>query len=458
MDPYRHKVITDPVHGAIGLSELETRVVNSATFQRLRRLKQLGLASLVYPNADHSRFAHSLGVFHLMGRGIDTLIHKGHLGAEDKQKLRLAALLHDVGHYPYSHLMERVDADPLRQAWLGASTAPPEVPYPEHEELGQLLVTGRGDLSGPLRSAGFDPVEVAKVFRGEHDRHIYNDLIHSSLDFDRMDYLIRDSIGTGVPFGRIDLEYLLNHLDADEEGRLGLEPRAATAGEHFMLARYFMSRVVYLHKTVFGFEALMRHVLFLLRKEGLLWRDGKAIAGIVEDEEEFARFHDDYVDGVIDRQAKRGDALGLLCKSLRLRLQPVLLWEFRELAEKGGRRAEAVVRFQTRRKDHLEELARRHGVPLECFLWEDPKDVSLEKVGPFIGIDNAATPDEVEELLRIVEKGGTGRPLIALEDSLVHHLSHLRLRTTRLYVVGLDKEVEKDKIEAIRRKVVGWTR
>src|SRR5262245_52475840 len=194
LDEFRYKVVTDPVHGDIGLSQLEVDLIDTPSFQRLRRLKQLGLASLVYPNADHSRFAHSLGVFHLMGRGIDTLIHKERLDeSTDKQKLRLAALLHDVGHYPYSHLMERVDADPLCHEWLGAGGQPPTDPYPDHEELGKWLVTGRPDLSNLLTSDGFDPAEIAKNFKGEHDRHIYNDLIHSSLDFDRMDYLIRDS-------------------------------------------------------------------------------------------------------------------------------------------------------------------------------------------------------------------------------------------------------------------------
>jgi HD superfamily phosphohydrolase len=461
VDPYRHKVVTDPVHGAIGLSELETRVVNSPTFQRLRRLKQLGLASLVYPNADHSRFAHSLGVFHLMGRGIDTLIHKGHLKAdEDKQKLRLAALLHDVGHYPYSHLMERVDADPLRHAWLGDGTSPPAAAYPEHEELGQLLVTGRSDLTALLASGGFDPKEIAKIFRGEHTRHIYNDLIHSSLDFDRMDYLMRDSIGTGVPFGRIDLEYLLNHLGADNEGRLGLEPRAATAAEHFMLARYFMTKVVYFHKTVFGFEALMRHVLFLLRREKRLWEDGTAIKAVVSSEQEFSKFHDDYVDSVIDQRAGYADTLGLLCQSLRLRRQPVLLWEARELVRKDGPQSAAAIRFQTRRKDQLSDLAKRNGIPLECFLWEDPKDLSLEKAGPFVGIASGLHPEEADEMLRIVEANGNSSPLITHENSLVHHLSALRLRTTRLYVVGLDKSqaADREKFEALRKEVEDWTK
>jgi HD superfamily phosphohydrolase len=454
VDPYRYKILTDPVHGAIGLSEFETAVVNSPTFQRLRRLKQLGLASLVYPNADHSRFAHSLGVFHIMGRAIDTLIHKGRLQAEDKPKLRLAALLHDVGHYPYSHLMERLDDDPLRHAWIGAGGVPP-VRYPDHEELGQLLVTGRSDLTALLSRNGFDPAEIAKIFRGAHGRPTYNDLVHSSLDLDRMDYLIRDAISTGVPFGRIDLEYLLTHLDTDKNGKLGLEPKATTAAEHCMLARYFMSKVVYFHKTVFAFEALLRQILFLLRRDGRLWPDGQAIRRVVTDETQFARFHDGYIDALIDEVAARTGSLSLLCRCLRLRRRPLLIKEFRTLERKNGPRSETVIRFQTRRGDRLPDLAARHGIPIECFLWEDPKDISLEKVGPFVGITSELRPEETEELLRIVAADGTSRPLITDENSLVHHLSPLRLRTTRLYVVT-DEPLDAGKTRAIRDEVEGW--
>jgi HD superfamily phosphohydrolase len=268
---------------------------------------------------------------------------------------------------------------------------------------------------------------------------------------------MRDSIGTGVPFGRIDLEYLLNHLDADKNDKLGLEPRATTAAEHFMLARYFMSKTVYFHKTVFGFEALMRHLLFLLRQEGKLWADGTAIKSIVKKDREFARFHDDHVDSVIDARARSTDNTGRLCRCLRLRLAPVLLWECRELSQKSGPRNEAAVRFQTRRRDRLAELAKKHHIPMECFLWEDPKDVSLERVGPLVGIEIELGPDETEEVLRIVEKDGTSHPLISYDNSLVHHLSHLRLRTTRLYVVGLDKDHEAAKIAAIKADVAEWT-
>jgi uncharacterized protein len=458
MGNYRHKVVVDPVHGAIGLSEVETKVVNTPTFQRLRRLKQLGLASLVYPTADHSRFAHSLGVFHIMGRAIDTLIAKGRLLEEDRQKLRLAALLHDVGHYPYSHLTERIDADPQRSVWLGAtaSEAPP-VPYPDHETLGQLFVTVRPDVVSALDEAGFDPAEIATIFQGEHSNPLYNGLIHSSLDLDRMDYLVRDSLATGVPFGRIDLEYLLTHLDAGEDGRLGLLEKAATAAEHFMLARYFMTKVVYFHKTVFAFEALLRQILFLLRKEGLLWVDGNAVRRVVSEEAEFAAFCDDHVEALIDKGADREDRVGLLCKALRLRRPPVLLKEVRTVSRERSQSPE-FTNFLARRKDKLGDLAERHGVAREQFLWEDPKDQSFEKLGPYLPLGRSLDPSETDEFLRIIHADRTSDLLISNDCHLVHHLSSLRFKTARLYLVNTDPPLPPEKVKAIKREVDGWLR
>ncbi len=120
---YQHKVICDPVHGHIGISRTEQELIDTPSFQRLRNLKQLGLASLVYPNATHSRFAHSLGVFHIMGRIIDLLLRRDILSNGDRKKLRLAALLHDIGHYPYSHLFELLDKDKYRPRYLIDSSA-----------------------------------------------------------------------------------------------------------------------------------------------------------------------------------------------------------------------------------------------------------------------------------------------------------------------------------------------
>ncbi|NOT01005.1 MAG: HD domain-containing protein [Phycisphaerales bacterium] len=143
-DEFRHKVITDPVHGEIGLSRLEVDLIDTQSFQRLRRLKQLGLATLVYPSASHSRFSHSLGVFHIMSRAIELMVRRGKFTDTEGRLLRIAALLHDIGHYPYSHLVERLDRDPYRKALLGGGRrGKPARSYPDHEKLSAMIVTGR---------------------------------------------------------------------------------------------------------------------------------------------------------------------------------------------------------------------------------------------------------------------------------------------------------------------------
>lgn len=302
---FREKIITDPVHGEIGLSALEIELINGGSFQRLRRIKQLGLAPLVYPSANHSRFSHSLGVFHIMGRIFDLLIDAGQVRESDRVKLRVAALLHDIGHYPYSHVLEYIEREHVRAGWLvrdskkqkPAQGSRKASPYPSHERLGQLIITTRQDIVNPLRENGIDPEEISSMIAGEHNEPLLNELIHSSLDADRLDYLVRDSIHTGVPYGRIDIDYLLNNLTVTDDGHLAVRPNASTAAEHLLIARYFMSKVVYLHKTVFGFEALLRRILSLMRKAGLLYKDGEEIKRLVSSPK-FVNFHDGYIDSL----------------------------------------------------------------------------------------------------------------------------------------------------------------
>jgi HD superfamily phosphohydrolase len=156
---YRHKVICDPVHGDIGVSALEVQLIDSPSFQRLRNLKQLGLATLVYPNASHSRFAHSLGVFRIMSRMINLLVDKGKFSDGDRRIMWVAALLHDIGHYPYSHLMEFVDRDRHRPSYLlkpkagkGQAATPKLQRYPDHEKIGQLIIMAYRKSSATLSS------------------------------------------------------------------------------------------------------------------------------------------------------------------------------------------------------------------------------------------------------------------------------------------------------------------
>ena len=462
---FRHKVICDPVHGDIGLSALEEELIDSPSFQRLRNLKQLGVASLVYPNASHSRFAHSLGVFRIMGVIIDLLVNKSKFTDEDRRKMRVAALLHDIGHYPYSHLMEFVDRDRHRPSYLlkpkadkGGTPAPKLERYPDHEKIGQLVITKREDIFKPLQANGIDPEEIASIIRGEHTKQAFNQLIHSSLDMDRMDYLVRDSLGTGVPYGKIDLHYLLSNLDVTDEGEVVVSYKAAAAAEHFLVARYFMYKTVYMHKTTFGFEALLRHILFLLRDHGHIYRDGKEIEQLVL-EEAFLDFHDGYVDGLVNKYAhqKSPKTVVPLCKALKERKPPKLVHEVAVLSLHSQGTPSEYALFVKDRGNRVKELEGKFKIEASRWIWEDPKDVKFESLGPFVSLSEAPdiTAEETAELIRVRMRDGSVRPLVEDKNSIVHHLSQLKLRMSRLYVVGPVSDAD---FARIQKHVQSWAK
>lgn len=274
-----------------------------------------------------------------------------------------------------------------------------------------------------------------------------------------MDYMVRDSLGTGVPYGRIDLDRLLGNLDVADDGDVVVSSKAAAAAEHFLVARYFMYKTVYMHKTTFGFEALLRHILFLLRKRGDIYPDGNAVESMILTDD-FLAFHDGYVDGVVQKFAKTGttDAVATLCNTLKERKPPRLLHEVAVLHDSSEKQPNVEhALFCQNRIDKIKGLASMHNIPVEFWIWEDPKDVSFESLGPFIPLSQAAdiTPEETAELIRIRSKDGTVRQLVEDRHSVIHHLSKLRLQMSRLY---LAVTVDDKKLEEIKAEVKAWAK
>lgn len=463
---YRHKIIIDPVHGDIGLSELETKIIDTPTFQRLRRLKQLGLASMVYPNASYSRFTHSLGVLYIASRVIEIFRIKGGLSNEnDIRKLRIAGLLHDIGHYPYSHLMEYIDWDSYISSYFSTegsehgNGSSKVVPYPKHQEVGRLILTKRKDIREILESEDIDPEEITALIEGKHTS--IPNLLHKSLDVDRMDYLVRDSLNTGVPYGRIDINYILNNLDLTDEGEIVLNSKARIAAEHLLVSRYFMFNSVYLHKTVFGFEEVIRRIiLLLLEGQAGIYKSGKEIKEMIsEDSDEFLDFHDGYIDKFIDKYARVNDdsALTILCKSVKFRNPPRLIHEIIDLydAQRSHPSPEYTSFHKCMTKD-LEEIARRLHIDINRLIWRETKDVKFEAVSPFVSVSSVhdtETEGEITELVRIKEPS-SGKVVNLIQDkkSVIHHLSQLTLKVSRLYVVEPDlKKVIRIKEEVRNR-------
>jgi len=261
----KKKIINDPVFGFLSIpNELIFDVLQHPYVQRLTRIRQLGLSYLVYPGAMHSRFLHSLGAMHLMHEAITSLRTKGvPITEEEETSAMIAILLHDVGHGPFSHVLEHTIVD-------GVS----------HEDISLLMMerinndlmmrhTPNGDASlngGPLDMA-------IAIFKNEYPKHFLHQLISSQLDVDRMDYLCRDSFFTGVQEGRVASERLLKMLDVRND-KLVVQIKGIYSVEKFLVARRLMYWQVYLHKTSVAAE---QHLIKILSRAKELAREGKEL-------------------------------------------------------------------------------------------------------------------------------------------------------------------------------------
>ena len=239
--------IADPIHKYIRFTELEKKIIDSKVFQRLRRIKQLAGAHLVYPAAQHSRFEHSLGTMHLAGLAGEHLFSIGVLDKESIQELRVAALLHDIGHGPFSHLFEEA---------LKVSS------NKNHESIGAEIIC-KTELSDILSSFGYSPSVISEISLGNSKVKFKNEIISGSLSSDLMDYLPRDGFFTGVEYGKVDYNRIINSFRVTNNDSLALDTSSFYSFESMIISRYEMFRAVYFHKTVRSAEVMLLHSLML---------------------------------------------------------------------------------------------------------------------------------------------------------------------------------------------------
>lgn len=470
-EDFRHKIIIDPVHGDIGLSELETELIDTPTFQRLRRIKQLGFAYTVYPNARHSRFEHSLGVMHIMTRILESVRDRNNdaVSDDDFRKLRIAALLHDIGHYPYSHLMEKIDWD-LAKKYITKKgqdekmEATPPREYPKHDKLGEIVITNRKEIKEKLETGGIDPEEIAALIKGQRVGLMFPNLLNASLDVDRLDYLVRDSLNTGLPYGKVDLNYIVNNLELtnEREKEIVVRGKAKSSIEHMLLGRYFMFNTVYMHKTVFAFEEIIRRIVLALWVKGKIYKSGEEIEEMAKaDSEEFLAFHDGYLDALIEEHAKdKGDEnLSALCKAVILRRPPKLVYEVSELTWNDNNPSEEYTLLRRRWHNMVKELSEDSNiaVPKDRWIFRDIKGPEFERVHPFMSLAEArelsvSNHPALRELVKVKKRSGQITNLLEDKSSVLHYMSRLKPRICRVYVVGIDDA----KSNLIRTKIQEW--
>ncbi len=231
----KRKIFNDPVYGFITIpTDFIFQVIEHPYFQRLRRIKQLGLAELVYPGAVHTRFQHALGAMHLMSEALNSLESKQvEISFEEKEATLLAILLHDLGHGPYSHVLEK--------------TIMIDVP---HEAVSELMMHKLNEeFDGKLSLA-------ISIFNGSYSRSFFHQLVSGQLDMDRLDYLNRDSFFTAVAEGKIGAERIIKMLNVFNN-ELVVEEKGLMSVENFLVARQHMYWQVYLHKTAICAETIL---------------------------------------------------------------------------------------------------------------------------------------------------------------------------------------------------------
>jgi len=309
--PYKRKIINDPVYGLITVpNNLVFDIIEHPWFQRLRRIIQLGLTHYVYPSAVHTRYQHALGAMHLMTQAVEVLRSKGILiSAEEEEGVLCAILLHDIGHGPYSHVLEQTIVKDL-----------------SHEDLSLMMMDSLNDFfNHRLDTAN-------KIFRNDYPKKFLHQLVSSQLDMDRLDYLSRDSFFTGVAEGVINTDRIIKMLTVVDD-QLVVEGKGIYSIEKFIISRRLMYWQVYLHKTVIAAEYMLVNILKRAKELAsediplfgspvlhLFLYSNITIEHFLEDRkwiEDFARLDDyDILSAIKVWTSHRDPILSYLCKSL----------------------------------------------------------------------------------------------------------------------------------------------
>jgi len=446
---FSHTLINDPIHGAIYLSKVERDLISTTTFQRLHNVKQLGLGFMVYPGANYSRFSHSLGACHLAGKMYDAIRHNSNRLCTDKEKqlYRIAALLHDVGHYPFSHTFEHAAKDLNAMNFLASSETTDKAAiisdFQDHEDMGEIIVRHCPHVSNILKNNNINQDDLISVYRAGQPGQL-TAILSSDLDCDRMDYMLRTSHHAGLPYGKIDANYLVSTFTVDESGFVCLKRKGMKAADHMLLSRYFDYTQLAFHKTLVTTEHALIYLIQTLIKDQKVKCSKSDMITAVE-KGRWSTFDDQYLTSMIRSQYEESDNISIT-KNVQAFLyrKPAKLVFNKEIV--GDTKSVNEIR---KNKTYLEglipKLAKKFGVEEENWhIRMTNLKFTKSKRSQIENPDDNYSYDESEcsELVRILganrRKPKKSVPLIVCDNSLLYNLSDNEHYHLRIYV-DLDK-------------------
>lgn len=494
---FNFKLINDPIYGCIGLSELEVALLDTKAMQRLRHIKQMGFSEYIFPGGEHTRFTHSLGVLYIMGRMCDVLYRNGDIEPEDVRKMRVAALLHDVGHYPFSHLGEIVysfiDQEESRELIQGREhlnllcrIANHRKRKPvDHEHLGAAVIEKDPQISELLKNAGIDSQEIGDIITGkivvgkniEGNSALYSQMLHSSLDADRFDYLMRDSLQAGVNFGKIELDYIINNIKKAEyvyeqgEERfsspsLVVDSKAQSAVEHFLMGRYFHYSRTVSHKAAIAFEAAAKMLMYKTITKSDVFERMKNYQSIVDiiGTEDFYLFTDIQVWSGMHTysQISREPIIKELWNTIGYRQKPASIIEIKNIVLKDTalhqKKSTRDVKYEKTGKiiqKSWKDLTETVGIDPECIGYVE-HTVNLE-VLPKVVIPekyNEYSEEVLRDAIKLVNKDGRVTLLALDETSLINKMVGYLSKSTYIFAIGIsDKKIIEEMKKYIQEKV-----
>ncbi|MCG8310475.1 MAG: HD domain-containing protein [Cytophagales bacterium] len=393
----KKKIINDPLYGFISIpNELIYDIINHPYFQRLRRIKQLGMTDFVYPGALHTRFHHALGSMHLMNESLINLRVKGiDISPEEYNASLIAILLHDIGHAPFSHALEN-------ELVIGLN----------HEQISSIIMK---DLN---RQFGGALGLATEIFNGSYKRKFFHQLVSSQLDIDRLDYLNRDSFFTGVAEGRIGSDRIIKLLNVHQD-ELVVEEKGIYSIENFLSARRLMYWQVYIHKTTVGVEQMLIQIIRRAKScreknqntpSLNYFLECSVYADSVKDSKEFLRafcFLDDYdILGSIKQWYNSSDkVLARLCKMLlSRRLFNVHLSESkieRNVLSRLKKEAGKLLRIDSRSVKYFVVEGLKTNA---AYIGGGQQINMLTKSGEIVDIANASDLPNIKAMRKIVKK------------------------------------------------------